>query len=275
MSHNIVVPGGTTVRLPTAGKYCDRDILVTAEGGGLALDVVTASALPDTVVDGQIVVITETAFNNVYVSTEEPASPAAGDILIMLEPGAEVLWGVASEPYFLSGGLSYAAQYSGTAWTVVDAYYGVSGAWEEFSTTLPAVGTSLQNMSWANISKIAKAGKGATYFNIGDTKSVNVNGTFGSNTVTVVCNCKIIGINHNKAIEGNGIHFQFLQYGGKEMAWDYGNGTTGTGLMMNNSATNAGGWMDSYMRNSICPAFIKALPADLQFRRQALKRLTI
>lgn len=33
MSFNIEVEGGKTVRLPTAGKYCDRDILVTAKGG--------------------------------------------------------------------------------------------------------------------------------------------------------------------------------------------------------------------------------------------------
>ena len=33
MSHNITVEGGTSVRLPTAGKYCDRDIVITAEGG--------------------------------------------------------------------------------------------------------------------------------------------------------------------------------------------------------------------------------------------------
>lgn len=33
MSHNITVEGGTSVRLPTAGKYVDRDIIVTAEGG--------------------------------------------------------------------------------------------------------------------------------------------------------------------------------------------------------------------------------------------------
>lgn len=32
--HNITVEGGTSVRLPTAGKYCDRDIVVTAQGGG-------------------------------------------------------------------------------------------------------------------------------------------------------------------------------------------------------------------------------------------------
>lgn len=32
MTHNIEVQGGKTVKLPTAGKYCDRDILVTAVG---------------------------------------------------------------------------------------------------------------------------------------------------------------------------------------------------------------------------------------------------
>ena len=34
MTHNITVEGGSSVRLPTAGKYCDRDIIVTATGGG-------------------------------------------------------------------------------------------------------------------------------------------------------------------------------------------------------------------------------------------------
>lgn len=34
MSYNITVEGGKSVRLPTKGKYCDRDIVVTAKGGG-------------------------------------------------------------------------------------------------------------------------------------------------------------------------------------------------------------------------------------------------
>ena len=34
MSFNIIVEGGSSVRLPTAGKYCDRDIVITATGGG-------------------------------------------------------------------------------------------------------------------------------------------------------------------------------------------------------------------------------------------------
>lgn len=34
MIHEIELQAGMTVRLPTAGKYCDRDIVVTAKGGG-------------------------------------------------------------------------------------------------------------------------------------------------------------------------------------------------------------------------------------------------
>ena len=34
MSHNITIEGGTTVRLLTAGKYCDQDIVITATGSG-------------------------------------------------------------------------------------------------------------------------------------------------------------------------------------------------------------------------------------------------
>lgn len=33
---NIEVEGGSSVRLPTAGKYCDRDIVVTATDGGVS-----------------------------------------------------------------------------------------------------------------------------------------------------------------------------------------------------------------------------------------------
>lgn len=34
MSHNITIEGGTSKRLPVAGKYCDQDIIITALGGG-------------------------------------------------------------------------------------------------------------------------------------------------------------------------------------------------------------------------------------------------
>ena len=43
--HNITVEGGSSVRLPTAGKYCDRDIVVTATGGGIPDGYYDASGL--------------------------------------------------------------------------------------------------------------------------------------------------------------------------------------------------------------------------------------
>lgn len=38
---NITVEGGSSVRLPTAGKYCDRDIIITAEGGDELAELLT------------------------------------------------------------------------------------------------------------------------------------------------------------------------------------------------------------------------------------------
>lgn len=40
MTHDITVKAGASVRLLTAGKYCDRDIIITATGGGSGGDVV-------------------------------------------------------------------------------------------------------------------------------------------------------------------------------------------------------------------------------------------
>ena len=45
MSYNITVDGGTSVRLLTAGKYCDRDIVVTATGGGSVTEPPTISGI--------------------------------------------------------------------------------------------------------------------------------------------------------------------------------------------------------------------------------------
>lgn len=239
--------------------------LITEIRGGLSVDLVTVPSLPSTAVDGQIVVESTTPANHVYITTDEPVTAEVGDILIAIEPGATVKWELTDGINFLRGGLAYAGQWDGTTWVICEAYYGVNGAWEQFSTNLPAVGTSLESMSWADISKIATAGKGANYFNVGDSKTVKVNGTFGGLSVNSNVVCKIIGFNHNKAIEGNGIHFQFLWFSGKAEAWDDGyGGQYGTAFSMNSSANNAGGWQGSYMRNTVCAAFLNALPSDLR-----------
>ena len=65
MRHNITVECGTSVRLPTAGKYCDRDIVVTATGGGSVSEPSTISGInlhnkntdiPNTYLEGAAVI---------------------------------------------------------------------------------------------------------------------------------------------------------------------------------------------------------------------------
>lgn len=65
--HNITVEGGTSVRLPTGGKYCDRDIIVTAEGGGVELPELTNPAEETDVVNGKEFI-------------DEDGSPKAGTV---------------------------------------------------------------------------------------------------------------------------------------------------------------------------------------------------
>ena len=70
MSFNIEVQGGSSVRLPTAGKYCDRDIVVTATGGSndLAKQIITRSI--ESISDDSIETIGEYAFCSCTSLTE-------------------------------------------------------------------------------------------------------------------------------------------------------------------------------------------------------------
>ena len=137
---------------------------------------------------------------------------------------------------------------------------------------LPAIGTALNDMSWADIRRISDAGLASSYFNVGDRKAVTLNGTVGSLSLNGTYYCYIIGIDHNSAIEGtNRIHFQFgytAASGGVHIAFvdsGFGSGKySGDWFNMNNSNSSPGGWANSRMRTSIIPAFKACLPSDLQ-----------
>lgn len=51
--HKITMQGGSTVRLPTAGKYCDRDILVSATPGGVDLPELTNEGSAPDLMEGK------------------------------------------------------------------------------------------------------------------------------------------------------------------------------------------------------------------------------
>lgn len=133
---------------------------------------------------------------------------------------------------------------------------------------LPAIGTALNDISWADIKRISDAGLASSYFAVGDRKEVTLNGTCSKLSFSnQKYYCYIIGIDHNSAKEGtNRIHFQFgytAASGGVHIVFISGYDDD-SDFYMNSSSTNAGGWNNSFMRNTVCAQFKTCLPSDLQ-----------
>ena len=160
----------------------------------------------------------------------------------------------------------------------------VSGAAPQMTvpSTFPPIGTALNDMTWEQIRAISDAGKAADYFNLGDTKTITINGKVGNTTFSnLSIDAFIIGFNHNSAREGsNRIHFQIGKINGTLVGLvdgNYSNYTSTTGAFtMNTSITNSGGWNNSHMRKTVLGSnsasatsptantLLAALPADLR-----------
>ena len=124
---------------------------------------------------------------------------------------------------------------------------------------LPAVGTALNACSWEDISKIAAAGLADTYWDVGATKTITINGTVGSATLSnLSVDVFIIGFDHNSSVEGtNKIHFQIGKISSKQVGLicgSYGSyKTDGTKIFnMNHWGNyNYGGWAGCDLRYDI------------------------
>ena len=130
-----------------------------------------------------------------------------------------------------------------------------------YALTLSFVSSTLNDNDWSVIQSVSDAGKGASYWSIGDRKAITLNGTVGALTLSSVTTYAfIIGFNHNSSVEGtNRIHFQLAKTalsGGTDVALcdsSYNSQVSTTGYFsMNSSATNSGGWASSQMRSKIC-----------------------
>lgn len=152
-------------------------------------------------------------------------------------------------------------------------YYMMEPWWKKRGYTLDPV---LDNNSWEAIQWAAQQDIASSTWSVGDRKAVVLNGTvegrtFSNYTVYV----HILGFNHNASVEGNNtIHFQFAYSAltdGKPITFTNSYWSSGVGFRMNDTDTNSGGWKDSYMRNTIIPAFTNAMPSDL---RAVLKNVT-
>lgn len=124
---------------------------------------------------------------------------------------------------------------------------------------LPAVGTALNACSWEDISKIAAAGLADTYWDVGATKTITINGTVGSVSLSnLSVDVFIIGLDHNSSVEGtNKIHFQIGKISSKQVGLCCGSynsyKTDGTKIFnMNHWGNyNYGGWAGCDLRYDI------------------------
>lgn len=134
------------------------------------------------------------------------------------------------------------------------------------NVTVSLPDTSLANNTPDIIAAAAKSGQAANYWSVGDKVGIAVNGSFGGLSYNNTVYAFILGFNHNSSVEGgNSIHFQFGKTAaGVDIAFVNSYGSTRTGFYMNTSNTNSGGWNNSYMRKTICPAFLAALPTAWQ-----------
>lgn len=221
------------------------DGIFVQQGGGsgsIAFDVQTAEALPGTVVDGQIVVLTGVSPDKVTFSYTVPTDPAAGDIWIhIVDNNGYAITSGDNQAVVITPGVTM--QYSDGAWAYRKAYAGVSGAWKMFSTDTPLI-----DATWEQVVGIANSGEDVSQFwAIGDRCPLSLT---GGETVYA----QIAGFLHDDLADGGGlaaITFSFEDC----ISTIYG---------MNASDTNSGGWNGSLMRTSTLPALLAQFPAVLQ-----------
>ena len=148
------------------------------------------------------------------------------------------------------------------------------------NVSVSLISNTLNENSWADIKSVSDAGTGATYWNVGDYKNIQISGTVQGMSLNSTVRAFILGFNHNSGKEGsNRIHFQIGKTtSGTDIAFcdsNYNSTGSSQGFRMNLSNTNSGGWNGSYGRNTLLgnsgtptapPAnsFMAALPADLR-----------
>lgn len=123
--------------------------------------------------------------------------------------------------------------------------------------------TTLNDNSFTTVQKVTKAGLAPNYWNVGDKIGTLINGLVGNLQINDIYYAFILGFNHNASIEGgNSIHFQIgKNAAGMNIAFvdsQYNNTSSSAAFCMNISNTNNGGWYSSYMRQTICSAFLNA-----------------
>ena len=141
-------------------------------------------------------------------------------------------------------------------------------AYETYALDIPLYDSVFGNNSWATIQAAVQSGVASSLWSVGDQKAVTLNGTVGNLTFgNETYYAFIIGFDHNADLEGsNKLHMMFgKNSNGTQVAFvdsNYGSSAT-SGFIINSTYVSTDGWNGSYMKNTICPAFLSVLQKDL------------
>lgn len=131
--------------------------------------------------------------------------------------------------------------------TGVEGQYRVSAQGTNDTAYIKALRKNALNYyTWEEIAEISEKGDAITYFDLGEEKTFTIN----EQTYTAV----IIGF--EKDYLQDSTEFAGMTFAFKE--------PLDTKYRMNQTATNSGGWADSYIRNTVMPQVLQTLPSDLQ-----------
>ncbi len=108
----------------------------------------------------------------------------------------------------------------------------------------------LENNDWETISKIARAGKAAEFWNIGDTKNITL---FGSTTFAM----RIIGFDHDDVTDPTA-------YGRAKAGITFESVILPIKGIVNKSYPMTGGWGSCWLRNTTLPNYYNATSDDLK-----------
>ncbi len=142
-----------------------------------------------------------------------------------------------------------------------------------YEISFSIISSTLNDNSWDTISETSASGDASNYWNVGDIKTIIINGQVGNTTFSnLSIDAYILGINHNASVEGNNrIHFCIGKVNNETVGLidsQYGKDPmTSSGyfsMSYGDSDTNVGGWEGCYMRSTIMSAIKNVLPTELQ-----------
>lgn len=118
---------------------------------------------------------------------------------------------------------------------------------------------TLEEYSWAEISRISQNGEAANKFSVGDTKSITLEGTILKGSYNITYCVYILDFNHDKSSSDgvkDGITFGTFKSIDSEsvdiaLVYNYDSSYSFPGFHMNTTETAEGGWKNCYMRYTI------------------------